>query len=60
MYPAYTTMLGHLRSKTLEDFKVRMEQSLNRGEGFASSVRTCTEGCMLEFDHGCAGSVIYN
>ncbi|XP_070677485.1 uncharacterized protein [Malus domestica] len=38
VYPAYSAMLGHLRSKALEDFQVRLEQSLNKGEGFASSV----------------------
>lgn len=57
VFPAYNTMLGHLRSNALENFKVRLEQSLSNGEGFASSVRTCTERCVLEFDRGCAGSV---
>lgn len=27
-------MLGHLRSKALESFKSRLEQSLKKGEGF--------------------------
>ncbi|RXH98793.1 hypothetical protein DVH24_011118 [Malus domestica] len=38
VYPVYSAMLGHLRSKALADFQVRLEQSLNKGEGFASSV----------------------
>ncbi|PQQ13311.1 protein ROOT HAIR DEFECTIVE 3 homolog 2 [Prunus yedoensis var. nudiflora] len=58
VYPAYTTMMGHLRSKALEDFKVRLEQSLNKGGEFASSVRTSTQSSMLEFDKGCADAAI--
>jgi hypothetical protein len=56
VHPAYTTMLRHLRSKALESFKSRLEQSLNKGEGFAASVRTCTQFCLLEFEQGYAGS----
>ncbi|PQP97230.1 uncharacterized protein Pyn_09596 [Prunus yedoensis var. nudiflora] len=58
VYPAYTTMLGHVRSKALEDFKVRLEQSLNKGRGFATYVRICTHSSMLEFDKGCADAVV--
>ncbi|XP_048438722.1 protein ROOT HAIR DEFECTIVE 3 homolog 2 isoform X1 [Pyrus x bretschneideri] len=58
VYPAYSAMLGHLRSKALEDFQVRLEQSLNKGEGFASSVRTCAQSSMLEFEKGCADATI--
>lgn len=58
VHPAYTTMLGHLRSKALENFKKRLVQSLNKGEGFAASVRSCTRSCMLEFDQGCADTAI--
>ncbi|XP_004293731.1 PREDICTED: protein ROOT HAIR DEFECTIVE 3 homolog 2 [Fragaria vesca subsp. vesca] len=58
VFPAYNTMLGHLRSNALENFKVRLEQSLSNGEGFASSVRTCTERCVLEFDRGCADAAV--
>ncbi|CAL9016167.1 unnamed protein product [Prunus brigantina] len=58
VYPAYTTMLGHLRSKALEEFKVRLEQLLNEGGEFASSVRTSTQSSMLEFDKGCADAAI--
>ncbi|CAN6683950.1 unnamed protein product [Malus baccata var. baccata] len=58
VYPAYSAMLGHLRSKALEDFQVRLEQSMNKGEGFSSSVRTCAQSSMLEFEKGCADAAI--
>ncbi|GFY95388.1 root hair defective 3 GTP-binding protein [Actinidia rufa] len=54
VHPAYVTMLGHLRSKTLERFKTCLEQSLHRGERYAVSVRYCNRAYMLEFDQGCA------
>lgn len=57
-YPTYSTLLGHLRSKAFESFKIQLEQSLKKGEGFAASVRTCTQSCMLEFDRGCADAAI--
>ncbi|XP_061366903.1 protein ROOT HAIR DEFECTIVE 3 homolog 2 [Gastrolobium bilobum] len=58
VYPAYTTMLGHLRSKALDDFKTKLEQSLNNGEGFASSVRMWIQSIMLEFDKGSSDAAI--
>ncbi|KAG4990276.1 hypothetical protein JHK87_023733 [Glycine soja] len=58
VYPAYTTLLGHIRSKALDDFKTKLEQSLNNGEGFASSVRTWTQSTMLEFDKASADAAI--
>ncbi|KAA8537113.1 hypothetical protein F0562_029591 [Nyssa sinensis] len=58
VHPTYVAMLGHLRSKMLESFKTGLEQALHRGEGFAASVRTCTQSCMLEFDRGCADAAI--
>ncbi|KAK7303534.1 hypothetical protein RJT34_14441 [Clitoria ternatea] len=58
VYPAYTTMLGHLRSKALDNFKAKLEQSLNNGEGFASSVRTWTQSIILEFDKETADASI--
>ncbi|RXH98786.1 hypothetical protein DVH24_011111 [Malus domestica] len=58
VYPVYSAMLRHLSSKALEDFQVRLEQSLNKGEGFASSVRTCAQSSMLEFEKGCADAAI--
>jgi len=56
VYPAYTTLLEHIHSKALNDFKTELEQSLNNGEGFASSVRTWTQTIMDEFDKGSAGN----
>lgn len=53
--PAYKAMLGHLRSRSLFNFKHRLEQSLKRGELFAASVHNCSHSCMLEFDQGCVG-----
>uniref|UniRef100_A0A5B7BVP3 Putative Root hair defective 3 GTP-binding protein (RHD3) isoform 2 n=1 Tax=Davidia involucrata TaxID=16924 RepID=A0A5B7BVP3_DAVIN len=58
VHPTYVAMLGHLRSKTFESFKTGLEQALRRGEGFAASVHTCTQSCMLEFDRGCADAAI--
>lgn len=56
MHPAYTTMIGLLRSKALDDFKAKLDQSLNNGEGFASSVQTLTHSILLGFDKGSAGN----
>ncbi|KAL9456544.1 hypothetical protein AB3S75_005718 [Citrus x aurantiifolia] len=58
VYPTYSTLLGHLRSKAFESFKIQLEQSLKKGEGFAASVCACTQSCMLEFDRGCADAAI--
>lgn len=58
VHPTYLTMLEHLHSQTLENFKTRLEQALNCGEGFAASVRNCERSCMLEFDKGCAGNIM--
>ncbi|KAI9197925.1 hypothetical protein LWI28_006806 [Acer negundo] len=58
VHPLFSSMLGHLRSKAFESFKTRLEQLLNKGEGFAASVSRCTQSCMLEFDQGCADAAI--
>ncbi|XP_043690062.1 protein ROOT HAIR DEFECTIVE 3 homolog 2-like [Telopea speciosissima] len=58
VHPAYQTMLGHLRSKYLNNFKKGLEQLLNRGEGFSTSVRIWTQSCMHEFDEGCADAAV--
>ncbi|PON67730.1 RHD3/Sey [Parasponia andersonii] len=58
VYPAYAIMLGNLHSKALENFKTRLEHSLNKGEGFAASVRACAQSCMLEFDQWSADASI--
>lgn len=56
MFPAYTTLVGHLRSKAFENFKRKLEQSLKNGEGFAASVRSGIQSSMLEFDQASAGN----
>lgn len=58
VHPQYLTMLRHLRTIALENFRTCLEQSLNRGEGFATSVRSCTQSCMLEFDQECADASV--
>ncbi|KAK6264395.1 hypothetical protein SCA6_019829 [Theobroma cacao] len=58
VHPAYLNLLGNLRVKALENFKSRLEQMLNKGEGFAASAHTCIKSCMLEFDQGCADAAI--
>ncbi|KAL6502196.1 hypothetical protein OROHE_024789 [Orobanche hederae] len=58
VYPAYVAMLKHLRSDAFESFKTGLQQLLDRGEGFASSVRTCQRSSMLEFDRGCSDASI--
>ncbi|CAA2954292.1 ROOT HAIR DEFECTIVE 3 homolog 2-like isoform X1 [Olea europaea subsp. europaea] len=58
VHPVYISMLGHLRSRALESFKTRLEQSLALGEGFAASVRNCSQSSMLEFDQGCLDAAI--
>ncbi|XP_025694996.1 protein ROOT HAIR DEFECTIVE 3 homolog 2 isoform X3 [Arachis hypogaea] len=58
VFPAYTTMLGHLRSKALDSFKINLEQSLNSGKGFAAAVRMWTRSSMLEFDKASADAAV--
>lgn len=56
VHPAYQAMLGHLRSKTLNDFKEAFDKALERGEGFAVAACACIQSFMLKFDKGCEGS----
>ncbi|KAJ4980824.1 hypothetical protein NE237_031661 [Protea cynaroides] len=58
VHPAYQNMLGHLRSKSLNNLKNGLEQSFNKGEGFSASVRICIQSCMHEFDEGCADAAV--
>ncbi|KAL0908042.1 hypothetical protein M5K25_022507 [Dendrobium thyrsiflorum] len=46
-------MLGHLRSKTSEDFKVRFEKALESGEGFAAAAKDCSDLLMSAFNENC-------
>ncbi|XP_045804712.1 protein ROOT HAIR DEFECTIVE 3 homolog 2-like isoform X2 [Trifolium pratense] len=52
VHPAYKTMIGHLHSKGLKDFKTTLDGSLGNGEEFASSVHYWTRYIMLDFDKG--------
>ncbi|CAK9174489.1 unnamed protein product [Ilex paraguariensis] len=56
--PAYQSMLGHLRSGTLEKFKEAVDSALNCGQGFAVAARDCVELAMRLFDEGCADAII--
>ncbi|KAF2323552.1 hypothetical protein GH714_036065 [Hevea brasiliensis] len=56
--PAYQSMLGHIRSGTLDKFKEALDKALNAGEGFSLASCTCTQSCMALFDEGCADAVI--
>ncbi|KAI3937525.1 hypothetical protein MKW92_025594 [Papaver armeniacum] len=54
--PAYHSVLGHLRSKTLDDFKDAVEKAL-KGGAFAVAAHDCTQSFVAEFDKGCAAHV---
>nr|CAD1824264.1 unnamed protein product [Ananas comosus var. bracteatus] len=56
--PAYQSMLGHLRAKTLDAFKEAFDKALERGEGFASAARDCTQAFMSKFEKGCEDASI--
>ncbi|KAH7686487.1 RHD3/Sey1 protein [Dioscorea alata] len=58
VHPAYQSMLGHLRSKTLDDFKEALDKALESGEGFAVSACDHTELFMSKFDEGCKDAVV--
>ncbi|KAG0488450.1 hypothetical protein HPP92_007261 [Vanilla planifolia] len=58
VHPAYQSMLGHLRSKTMEDFRATFEKALERGEGFAAAVHHCTQSLVSKFDEGCKDAAI--
>ncbi|KAK8629194.1 hypothetical protein V6N13_078046 [Hibiscus sabdariffa] len=56
--PAHHSMLGHLRSETLEKFKEAFEKALNEGERFSVAARKCTESYMALFDEGYEDAVV--
>ncbi|XP_052305077.1 protein ROOT HAIR DEFECTIVE 3 isoform X1 [Populus trichocarpa] len=56
--PAHQSMLGHIRSGTLENFKEAFEKALNAGEGFSLAAVACTQNYMAQFDEGHADAVI--
>ncbi|KAL0010100.1 hypothetical protein SO802_005208 [Lithocarpus litseifolius] len=56
--PAFQSLLGHIRSETLEKFKQVFDKALNGGEAFSRASRNCDQFCMALFDEGCADAVI--
>ncbi|KAK8546874.1 hypothetical protein V6N13_093913 [Hibiscus sabdariffa] len=50
--PAHQSVLGHLRSDTLEKFKEAFEKALNGGEKFSVAARNCTASYMAQYDEG--------
>ncbi|XP_022844460.1 protein ROOT HAIR DEFECTIVE 3-like isoform X1 [Olea europaea var. sylvestris] len=56
--PAYQSMLGHVRSGTLDRFKDAFNNALNGGKGFAMAARECFEYFMSQFDEGSAEAYI--
>ncbi|KAM7476049.1 hypothetical protein LguiB_023292 [Lonicera macranthoides] len=56
--PAYQSMLGHLRTGTLDKFKDAFDNALNGGQGFAVAASDCTKSFMKQFDEGCADIII--
>ncbi|KAJ0075275.1 hypothetical protein Patl1_33521 [Pistacia atlantica] len=53
--PAFQSMLGHIRSGTLDRFKDAFDKALSGGEGFSSASLRCSTSYMAQFDEGCAG-----
>lgn len=47
--------MEHLHLVALDKFKGDLEQSLRHTEGFAESVRRCSQASMAEFDAGMRG-----
>ncbi|XP_047310935.1 protein ROOT HAIR DEFECTIVE 3-like [Impatiens glandulifera] len=56
--PAYQSMLGHIRSQTLENFKETLDKALAGGEGFSVAARSCAESFIIQFDERCADATI--
>ncbi|XP_059287533.1 protein ROOT HAIR DEFECTIVE 3 homolog 1-like [Lycium ferocissimum] len=56
--PAYQSMLGRIRSDTLERFKEAFDKELKGGIGFAMAARECSGSFMSQFDEECADAVI--
>ncbi|KAL4367575.1 hypothetical protein GQ457_05G035290 [Hibiscus cannabinus] len=50
--PAHQSVLGHLRSGTLEKFKEAFEKALNGGEKFSVAAHNCTASYMAQYDEG--------
>ncbi|XP_021819649.1 protein ROOT HAIR DEFECTIVE 3 homolog 2-like [Prunus avium] len=60
VHATYTTMLGHLCSKILEEFRVRLDKSLKEGSFDSSVSASCIESSVREFDQWCKDATIQN
>ncbi|XP_062087684.1 protein ROOT HAIR DEFECTIVE 3-like isoform X2 [Humulus lupulus] len=56
--PAFQTLLGHIRSGTLDKFKEAFDKALDSGEGFSAAAADCSQSYMSLFDERCADAVI--
>ncbi|GFZ04266.1 root hair defective 3 GTP-binding protein [Actinidia rufa] len=56
--PAFHSMLGHIRTGTLDKFKEAFDKALSGGEGFSVAAHTCTESFMSQFDEACSDASI--
>ncbi|KAL8139292.1 hypothetical protein V2J09_005313 [Rumex salicifolius] len=56
--PAFHSILGHLRSGTLEKFKDAFDKALNEGEGFSAAASRCSQSFISHFEERCADAVI--
>ncbi|XP_044496575.1 protein ROOT HAIR DEFECTIVE 3-like isoform X2 [Mangifera indica] len=56
--PTFQSMLGHIRSGTLDEFKDAFDKALSGGEGFSSASHRCFTSFMTQFDERCADVVI--
>ncbi|KAL8118744.1 hypothetical protein AgCh_016307 [Apium graveolens] len=56
--PAYQSMLGHIRSRTLDKFKDAFDDSLKGGQGFAVAARHSTKAFLKFFDEESADAII--
>lgn len=56
--PAFQSLLGHVRTGTLEKFKEAFDKALDSGEAFAVAARDCSQSYLALFDEQCADAVI--
>lgn len=56
--PAFQSILGHLRSETLDQFKATFDKALCEGEGFSAAAQRCIKAFVNKFDEGSADVVI--
>lgn len=56
--PAFQSLLGHVRTGTLEKFKEAFDKALDSGEAFAVAARDCSQSYIALFDEQCADAVI--